>query len=1218
MMKNFLKTGVIIALFLGYGINANAQERIIIKSDVKETALMPDGIGITGGKVVYNPTNNFVKSKQRDNVIVSYDFEDGIPEDFELIDGNCGWAIGSGGLDDPNSGGTPFVPIPEHDGNYAYVNSQKCGGGMGDVWMILSPVDISDYTSVNLIYDQFNGIMGTLNVKISIDNKETWTDFPSEKVPSPYTSWITSTINLYELEDVDILYIAFHYNDGGIALSGWAVDNIIIEGEIGDDPGDDDFIAKYDFEEGMPEDFELINGTCGWAIGWGPNGSPNSGGSSYFPIPEHDGKYAFVNDDKCNGNMSNVWMILPPLDFSDVMAPLLTYDQYNSEFDILTVKVSNDNKQTWTDFPTERKIGGWFTSSISLKDFEGDESVHIAFHYNDQGEWGYGWAVDNIIITEPFEHDLAIIDIFPYCGIEGKSVFPKVVVKNVGARVEAGWMVVLSDNDGYSIAKFGPSIQVDETVTIIMEEWTPPSAGEVNFSSILVHMFDQNPENNTLNKTITITEDYSANAYVGKLSQRTYNEYNLVTGEQTPIGELTNNVFPRSEEFDGKFIYRLLQDKTICIVYPNGLTEPVGQLHGFSENDYGLSMTYDWNNDKWYIISYSAALYSFSMDNFEVTKISDSGLEDIIIAIDFAHNGFIYGPSFDGNLYKINPVTGEFTQVGPLGIELSFGQDVSFDYEQLRLYTFVCNNVAEPFPYGYYDISTGEFIKLFDFEDRVQRTPFVILNPPGTYYSLTFTVTDGTDPIEGATVTVATEILSFVIITDEDGEVVFNLPNGDYSYEITLFGFITKTGEFTIDNENITLDVVLTSKERFNITFLVSNINDVRLNANVSLNFEGNTLFEGTAINGRIVFNNVAEGDYTYNITYAGYNTISDEELEVNETKTVNVTMYENMGVPPACLEIEVDKANATLTWDNYKPLSFSYWNQNYSLNGVFHFEGEGYGVVFDLTNYPFAYITGLDFRTFNKQSGIYEYRIHIYDMDRKVLIHSTDVILTTGNDKWENVSFDNIEKYSDVNKVGVFLESLSDWGGDFRLPLLACDNVTPVNEHSYIIDLVTLNIFKPFEEWEYLMTLWVLTDTGEKTKVGNRVFQNYEVILNDISVGTATEKIYEFTELQNGTYIAGVRAVYETGTTETAFIEFEITDGVNIQNTTYLFSYYVNNRGLLTVDTDAAKISLEVWSMDGKLVKSSLTNSVVLPYKGVYVVKANIDGKNTNFKVVY
>jgi len=670
----------------------------------------------------------------------------------------------------------------------------------------------------------------------------------------------------------------------------------------------------------------------------------------------------------------------------------------------------------------------------------------------------------------------------------------------------------------------------------------------------------------------------------------------------------------------------LISDGTIVIVYPNMTIEPVGKLKGF-QGSIPLSITYDWNNDKWYLIGDDIALYSLDINTLEVTKIADSGLSDpnYIIAFDFAHDGYIYGPCFNGNLYKIDPFTGVFEVVGSIESPgITSLQDVSFDYEHLRLYTFHVRSGTLPLPFGFYNLATGKFEELYDYDDRTTRSPLVILKEPQPFYSLTMTLTDGTEPLEGAEVKIISEDMSISTIydTNADGQVIPDLTNGNYSYEVRLFGFHPSQGQFTINNSDETVNVVINPLSRYTVTFQITNLNGTNMNAKVSLMYQENVVQEGTAINGKIIFSGVSEGEYNYDIEYSNYITMTNIELNVNEDKTVNVTMLETFGFSPAHLNVTVYESEATLTWVNYVPESLSYWDHDTpNIRYIMANRYWGPGVIFDLSNYKYVQLTDFEFFHLPEiTSGVSDYYVHVIDIENDILLYTTEMLQTTGINKWETVDLQNLRDF-DGNKIGIFIDCKSLYYG--VIPMIVCaGDVTSTTEYSYWFDV-------EFEEppslctnfTEFLMNLWIITDDGDRVMLGggDRPLQNFEVFLNDISKGTAAVKTFDFHELANGIYTAGVRAVYETGTTETTYKEFEVTDSnVNIESVKYLFSCYVSNTGLLTVKSDSKNVNLEIISMNGQVVGKSATNSISLPQKGVYAVKANIDGKITNFKVVW
>ena len=143
----------------------------------------------------------------------------------------------------------------------------------------------------------------------------------------------------------------------------------------------------------------LTQGTTGWY-------ATTNGGSSSFAIPPHT-KYAVANDD-AEGSSNNGccdYLITPEMDWTDLPSYRLNFASY---FDgtwgqSAYVELSTDAGATWTVISSMVAApGAWQNLEIDLAQFSGAAglgSVWIAFHSDDNGDWGSGWAVDDIQIS---------------------------------------------------------------------------------------------------------------------------------------------------------------------------------------------------------------------------------------------------------------------------------------------------------------------------------------------------------------------------------------------------------------------------------------------------------------------------------------------------------------------------------------------------------------------------------------------------------------------------------------------------------------------------------------------------------------------------------------------------------------------------------------------------------------------------------------------------
>ncbi|MCS6992033.1 MAG: choice-of-anchor J domain-containing protein [Chitinophagales bacterium] len=159
-----------------------------------------------------------------------------------------------------------------------------------------------------------------------------------------------------------------------------------------------------DFEDGtLPVGWTNISNATdgGWKFG---NSTQLS--STYFQIPPHT-LMAATNDDACNCNKADEYLITPQLDLSGATIVYLTFDAfymagtYQSKKEEAHIKISTNGGSTWTTVFTLPGYNGWFTYDLDLSAYAGQSNVQIAFNYKDGSGWLYGWAIDNVHLYEP-------------------------------------------------------------------------------------------------------------------------------------------------------------------------------------------------------------------------------------------------------------------------------------------------------------------------------------------------------------------------------------------------------------------------------------------------------------------------------------------------------------------------------------------------------------------------------------------------------------------------------------------------------------------------------------------------------------------------------------------------------------------------------------------------------------------------------------------------
>lgn len=158
------------------------------------------------------------------------------------------------------------------------------------------------------------------------------------------------------------------------------------------------FPYSTDFETGvLPACWSENHGsaTTGWTVG-------SAGSSNYWTIPSHSSYYAYVNDDACNCDMSDVWLISGSMDFSRLSSASLQFDSYadrSYSAGVFTIKASVNGGSDWVDIAAISPSANWVTKIVDLSSLVGNSKVVIAFHYNDEGASATGWAIDNVGIS---------------------------------------------------------------------------------------------------------------------------------------------------------------------------------------------------------------------------------------------------------------------------------------------------------------------------------------------------------------------------------------------------------------------------------------------------------------------------------------------------------------------------------------------------------------------------------------------------------------------------------------------------------------------------------------------------------------------------------------------------------------------------------------------------------------------------------------------------
>ncbi|MCB0644444.1 MAG: choice-of-anchor J domain-containing protein, partial [Phaeodactylibacter sp.] len=243
-------------------------------------------------------------------------------------------------------------------------------------------------------------------------------------------------------------------------------------------------IFQEDFESGsLPTGWTVESSTTdgGWQVG-----STGALSSQFFNIQSNgSSNIAATNDDACNCNKSNEYLISPAIDLTDQTAVVLSFDafytddNYQGDQEDATIEISVDGNN-WVVLEDLHGHGSWDRHSIDISDYAG-ETIYVGFRYDDDGGWLYGFAIDNVVVEVPpaLEVSLAELEARPF-GEVGKAL------SIAGTIYNAGLTPLSSVEISYTVDGDNEVVEVVDNLDIpsfsyhhfeLSNPWVPDAAG---------------------------------------------------------------------------------------------------------------------------------------------------------------------------------------------------------------------------------------------------------------------------------------------------------------------------------------------------------------------------------------------------------------------------------------------------------------------------------------------------------------------------------------------------------------------------------------------------------------------------------------------------------------------------------------------------------------------------------------------------------------------
>ncbi len=225
----------------------------------------------------------------------------------------------------------------------------------------------------------------------------------------------------------------------------------------------------------------------------------------------------------------------------------------------------------------------------------------------------------------------------------------------------------------------------------------------------------------------------------------------------------------------------------------------------------------------------------------------------------------------ENHTLTVNPgVEGARVRVTFLSFEVESNTGCTYDHlkvydgastEGTLLGTFCGTALPGPFT-----STTGSLTFLFKSDGSVVKAGWSAqlscVDVPADEYAVTFTVTDGTDALAGATIAIGGGTLT----TDATGGASLNLPVGFHAYTVTAEGYEPQSGTVAVASEPVSVAVVLNpAVTTYTVSFVVTTTDEQPL-AGATIAIGGEELTTDAAGAASIA---LVPGTYAYTVTHA-------------------------------------------------------------------------------------------------------------------------------------------------------------------------------------------------------------------------------------------------------------------------------------------------------------------------------------------------------------
>ncbi len=274
-------------------------------------------------------------------------------------------------------------------------------------------------------------------------------------------------------------------------------------------------IYSENFDNGVPSTWtQTTNATDGGFLG----GNSTSLSSQYFAFTNPGSNFVATNDDGCNCDKSNEYLITDVIDLSGYSVMHATFKSfyygatYQGATEVAEFLFSTNGGATWTSLGTLDPAGDWATQWIDVTAACGNANVQFAFNYQDGGGWLYGLGIDDFAIFAPYNFDVAMesLNIPTTLGLNNAPFTFEGTLRNYGGATITSATINYTINGGTPVTESlsGLSIAPYDTYTWThTTAWNPSTTGtySVDIYALPINgTFDQNTSNDNLNVSLEV------------------------------------------------------------------------------------------------------------------------------------------------------------------------------------------------------------------------------------------------------------------------------------------------------------------------------------------------------------------------------------------------------------------------------------------------------------------------------------------------------------------------------------------------------------------------------------------------------------------------------------------------------------------------------------------------------------------------------------------